>query len=430
MPDLSLLFGARRVLGLAALVALPLACSDEGPAGGGDLGAADQGGTDLGATDDMPDLGDPDMGPPERGYVVSAGTFTPSGINSYVGLAPELGPEVTLDPSDAIEVPGIALLYVRPGSGEFFVDSVSNLTLTKYEVSDGAFVERAQLGFAGLGFSSVQRLSANAFASDTRAYLVESGTLQLVTWNPTTMEIVDTEELSELAPDDEAVSAFVYAPVLRDGFAFFPFAYSDPVADEVLPEAVMLVLDLANGTTRVIRDASCGDAIYPMTTPSGDIVIASGTVNAAGEFLERPRVGASCLRRIPAGSLDFDPDYHPTIASFVDGDTAGGLVPGPAGSAFVRVLLEERVPSTTASTTPLTAAPLWSWWRIDIEAGTGVVAPIDPSAGRFTAFSVGGRSFATVSAADFSRTTLLETTAEPPVAALDLQGIAAGIGRL
>lgn len=381
----------------------------------------------VGCTDAVGEDVEPTGTPPDPGYVVSAAVFSPEGINSYVGTVPTLGAEATLDPTRTIEVPGLSLLYVQEGSGAFFVDSVTGLTLTKYTVTDNVPEQQGQLGFSGLGFATTQRISANVFASATRAYLVDSGTLQLVIWNPEAMTIEETIGLDELARDEPA---FVYQPVVRDGVAYFPFAYSDPVEDVVRPESVVLAIDLDDASRTILTDDACGDAIYPLLTDSGDIYLGSGTVNAATEFLGRPTAGASCLRRIPAGSMAFDADYHPSISSFVDGDYAGGLIAGPDGDVYIRVLDDSVVPDDLATSSQVVAAPIWSWWRVDLEDGTATRAALEPSAGRFTVFEVQGRTFATQSSADFARTTLLETTVEPPEPRLELLGIASGLGAL
>ncbi len=367
--------------------------------------------------------------PVDPGFVVSAAIFAPgSDISSYVGVVPNLGADATLDPAGAIEVAGLSLLYVKEGSGEFFVDSVANLTLTKYAIADGQPEARGQLSFSGLGFATTQRTSANVFASDTRAYLIDSGTLQMVVWNPATMEIDETVALDGLARD--GFFPFVYVPVVRGRTAFFPFAYSDPVGDTTRPESVVLALDLDTGTRTVLTDDSCGDAVYAMLAENGDIYLASGTANAATEYLGRTGIGESCLRRIPAGSMAFDEDYHPAIASFVDGDIAGGLIAGPDGSVYVRVLEDGALPPDLALSAQILAAPAWSWWRLDLESGSAALASIAPSAGRFTTFEVSGKTYATQSTANFSSTILIETTMDPPISGLEILGIASGLGRL
>ncbi|HJL14941.1 MAG TPA: hypothetical protein RMH99_04755 [Sandaracinaceae bacterium LLY-WYZ-13_1] len=415
---------------LSFLVAGVLTGCDDGDANP-DAGPRDGGRTAdaaPGADGGPGDGGTADAGTVDLGYVVSAATFGPGGIDSYVGLVPSLGDDATLDPADAIEVPGVALLYVREGSGEFFVDSVSALTLTKYGVEGGRPVERGQLSFAGLGFPTTQRTSANVFASETRAYLIDSGTLQMVRWNPSEMTIDETVDLSELAGD---VPALVYAPVVRDGTAFFPFAYYDPASDTIQAESVVLAVDLEDGSRTVLRDDRCGDAIYALLTESGDILLGSGTVNAATEYLGREGAGASCLRRIPAGALAFDEAFHPPIADFVEADHAGGLIAGPDGDVYVRALDASALPPEVATSAEAVAAPAWTWWRVDLDAGTATEAvDLGASAGRFTAFEVEGRTFATRSAADFSSTTLLETTVEPPAERLSVTGIVGALGRL
>lgn len=361
-------------------------------------------------------------------YVVASTLFSLEGMSSYVGLTPSLGEDAEIALSDSVEVPGIALLYVREGEGEFFVDSVSELVLTKYGLEDGEIVRLGQLSFAGLGFSSVSRLSVNVFVSDSRAFLVDSGTLRLVEWNPTAMEIVDTEDLVGLARDDGL--PFVYPPVVRDGKAFFPFAYFDAQNDFIRPEAVMLVLDLASGDYEVISDSSCGDGVYPMLTSGGDIYLSSGVANAALEYLEREGAGPACLRRIPAGTDDFDPSYHPTFRELTGSEVGGGIARGPDGTAYIRVLEPSALPPGLATSTEMLAVPAWAWWRIDLSDDSLSPTTLAPSAGRFTVLSAEGRTFVTLSELDFSRTVLLEVGVDPPAAGIEVSGIVAGLGRL
>ena len=361
-------------------------------------------------------------------YVLGAGLFLPGNRTSYVGLTPSLGPHGEIVMAETIEVPGISLLYVREGQGEFFVDSITELLLTKYEVDDGRILQRGQLSFARLGFSSDSRLSHNVFVSDSRAFLVDSSTLQLVEWNPSTMEIVDTERLEGLARDDG--SPLVYAPVVRDEKAFFPFAYFDEQNDFIRPEAVMLVLDLESREYEVISDDSCGDGVYPMLTSTGDMYLASGVANGALEYLGREGVGQACLRRIPAGSEAFDPDYHPTFRELTGGQVGGGIARGPDDTALVRVLDPSALPPGVATSGEMLAVAAWAWWRIDFSSGLLSPTTLDLSAGRFTVLSAESRTFVTLSERDFSRTVLLEVGVDPPVVGVEVSGIASGLGRL
>ncbi|MEM8609089.1 MAG: hypothetical protein AAGF92_18440 [Myxococcota bacterium] len=418
---------SRIVVALSALLLAATGCSDDGGsggAGGGGTGGSGTGGVGATATGGAGGTG----GTASAGFVLGAGLFVPPDITSYAGVTDSLGPDGELPLEETIEVPGISLLYVPGGTGEFFIDSISELFLTKYTVEDGTISQGDRLSFANLGFATSSRLSQNVFVSSTRAYLVDSSTLQIVEWNPEAMEIVGTEEIDGLLRDDGL--PLVYQPVVRDGEAFFPFAYFDSPNDFIRPEAVMLVLDLETGDYRLISDDTCGDGIYPMIDDSGDIYLASGVANAALEYLGREGVGAACVRRIRAGEDDFDPDFHPTFAEMSGGDVGGGIAQGPDGTAYVRLLNTDLIQGDPATSGAMLAAPIWDWSLLDLGSETLSPTDIAASAGRFTVLSVDGRTFVTLSTADFSRTTLLEVSEDPPVAGIEVSGIAAGLGAL
>ena len=400
---------------LLVLCASVAGCSDDGESGGtgGEGGTGGDGGTG---------------GVEPTTFVVGAGLFVPPDITSYVGITTSLGSDGEIPLEETIEVPGLSLLYVPGGTREFFIDSITELFLTKYRVEDGTIRQVDRLSFAGLGFATSSRLSQNVFVSSTQAYLVDSSTLQIVEWNPEAMEIVDTEEIAGLQRDDGL--ALVYQPVIRDGEAFFPFAYYDAPNDFIRPEAVMLVLDLESGDYRLISDSTCGDGIYPMLDDAGDIYLASGVANAALEYLGREGVGAACVRRIRAGQDDFDPDFHPTLSEMSGGQVGGGIARGPEGTAYVRVLNPDLIQGDPATSTPMLAAPVWDWAVLDLGSQTLAPTDIPTSAGRFTVLSVDDRTFVTLSTADFSRTTLLEVSEDPPVSGIEVSGIAAGLGKL
>ena len=361
-------------------------------------------------------------------YVIGAGLFSPPDITSYAGVTDSLDADAELPLRNTIEVPGLSLLYVRTGSGEFFIDSISELIMRKYRVIDGSITEEGRLSFANLGFSSTSRLSQNVFVSATQSYLVDSGTLQLVEWNPETMEIVEVEELEGIARDDG--NPLVYAPVVRDGKAFFPFAYYDPINDFIRPEAVMLVLDLEAGTYRVISDSTCGDGIYSMLADNGDIYLASGTGNASLEYLEREGVGPACIRRVPAGSEEFDPEYHPTFAELTGGQVGGGLAPGVDGSVYFRNLEPDLLVGDPATLSEMLAEAAWGLSKLDLDGEAVSPTEFEPSAGRFTVVFAGDRAFVSESEANFSSSRLVETTVDPPRPGITVTGLAAALGEL
>lgn len=360
-------------------------------------------------------------------FVVAAANFGATGIESYAGVLPTLEAGASLDLSQTVASGGLSLLYAQQGTGRFFLDSIEQLTLTRYSVVDGRIEQDGRLSFAELGFSTTNRTAANAFASSTRAYLIDSSTLQMIVWNPEAMTIDDTVDLSELA---RAESPLVYGPAFRGRIAFYLFAYYERGEDRIRGEAVVLSLDLDTGSYEVTTDDQCGDAIFTHLDASGDLYFASGTANASMERLGRRGVGPSCLRRIRSGERTFDPDYHPTLRSLTDGAVAGAMARAADHRVYIRVLEESAAPQSPVTSNELMAAAAWSWWLLNLETGEAEPTDLPLTAGRFAVLTADERAFVTLSSADFAETILFETTVDPPAPSLVVDGIASGIARL
>ena len=69
--------------------------------------------------------------------------------------------------------------------------------------------------------------------------------------------------------------------------------------------------------------------------------------------------------------------FHQELSTLVDGGTAGSLLPGPNGTAYLRVF-DESLFTVQQGTHPrvLASASAWKWWqlRLDTLAATPVAA--------------------------------------------------------
>ena len=192
----------------------------------------------------------------------------------------------------------------------------------------------------------------------------------------------------------------------------------------------MLILELASGSYRVISDSTCGDGIYSMLASNGDIYLASGTANASLDYLGRAGVGPACIRRILAGSEEFDPSYHPTFSELTGGEFAGGLAPGVDGSVYFRTLEPDLLVGDPALSSEMLTQAAWGFSKLNLADGTVSTTDFQPSAGRFTVVFAGDRAFVSESEANFATSRLVETTVDPPEPRITVTGIVASLGVL
>lgn len=271
----------------------------------------------CGCSDSEPDEPKVDAGAGDASapaVMVATQVITPDSFNLYVGAYPELPSETDL--SGMLEVSGGN--DARAHDGHIFVWNSDKGEYTRYEVDDTyALVHPKRVSFANLGGTGNVMTH---FISSTRAYSLTRANLQIIIWNPSTMEILG-DLSAESILDEEYPNLDVGEPVLFDGQVAWPVLWADE-DDLRFKRSVGVLLAKADSDepVTVLRDDRCGGGWSLFTDSAGDLY---ATGNAWFGFAHFFGEGAAsypndCLLRIKKGTLEFDPDYYVDLNKLAD----------------------------------------------------------------------------------------------------------------
>jgi hypothetical protein len=342
---------------------------------------------------------------------------------SYIALVDELDRgEASLD--QALELPGGGSLWGVPGSGELYVVSTENLTVTKYRLDGGGELKEAgRIGLSGEGISALVTESLS-FDGPDRGYLFDMFTAQAVELDLDAMEITGTHDLSALRIKSSEQTFLAEGGFQRHGDKLVAAVYgSSAQYDHADATSKVGFFDPSDGSLEVV-DAPCGGLVYSFTDEGGDRYFATDPWVAAINALDESRAPAPCVARLPADSDELAPE---TIAlNDVTGGVTGGIIPGSEGTAYVRVLDTEVFPLTkeTDYLEPF-SAQAWQTWRIELPDGKNATKLDRPHiAGGIKFARVGDKVYQNESKADFSSTTLVVTSeGDEPRSGLVVPGV-------
>jgi hypothetical protein len=349
-------------------------------------------------------------------YAIATTIFQADGQTSLVALHEDPASEGVLDTTRALEVGGAAALFGKGGKSFFALGTSDEPVLTRYEVSDrNELLERERMSLQGYEVDSgFLRPDLVPFISDTKAYWIDDVRLQVVVWNPKTMEV--TGSFSLVAAEREGASLELGEAMLRGDSVFVSASYRGE--DELdQGEAVVLVIDAERDELEnVITDPRCGSTKEIAADQDGTLYVASEALAASQHALDRPAgYPAPCVLRIPADAKKLDPDFYIAMPDLVGGRSAGRLVTGLGGHAYVLALHEELLAEPIGDDTDLYApweSAAWRWWRISLgDASPGQLVEDAPIAGAASrVLRAGGRDFISALSIESGSTTLLVPT--------------------
>lgn len=345
-------------------------------------------------------------------FLLGTRIWDDTSTTSYFHVLRSIDSEVTVDAARALEVPGAAKLYSVPGLGWFAVGQGESPIITRYTLGpEDNLVAGESISLSSYG---VRDLWDTLYVvSPTKAYYPDRAEGQLIVWNPSTMQVTGSIRLPQtLRPGYLAV--YAYAPIVRGTQLLISVGWFDwDVADSVLPETGLLVLDTAtDAVQRFDVDTRCAGVTQPIVAADGDTYLVSSAIAAAAHRLGRLAT-EPCALRVRQAEDRIDPGYLMPLAQLTGGALAGE--PAPAGQAGLLLrVLDPALANTDAAllTWEITGSPAWRWARWDLSSQDLVpLSELEPSTADVLWFRMGERVFASETAADYSQTTLLELTA-------------------
>lgn len=365
-------------------------------------------------------------------FVIGTRVWDDTTTTSYFNVVSSLEQGTKVPRSQAIEMPGAAKLYAIAGIGWFGLGGGEAPTITRYGLDeDGQLEEQASINMLSYG---VQSLWDSLYVvSDTKVYYPDRDNKQLIVINPQEMRIEGAVALPETAREG-FLSLYGYTPLLRGNKLIFSVGWFDwNVNDEVLGETGLVVLDTESDTVdRFDVEERCGGITTGVTTSAGDTYFVSSALAGVAHRLGRQPT-TPCALRLKADDDAFDPEFLVELSELTGSEVAGEPIPASGDELFLRVFEEsEATFSEESATWELTGQAAWYWWRWNVETGeASLVSELEPSTSDVLWFNVDGRVFGSQTTEDYSKTTLIELTAEGgPRAALTAPGFLHAVARV
>ncbi|MFY0564063.1 MxcI protein [Archangium lansingense] len=315
-------------------------------------------------------------------YAITTQLLTTDTPQSYIIVTDKAEEAGTLSLDNAIEVPGRALGVGIPKSGSLYVVTDENATVVRYTLtSSGTLQQSGTVSFAGKGVSSLGEYQNNfQFVSATKAYYFDGETPQVIIWNPTEMTVTGSIPLDSLAIAGATLS-FSGATVQLTNQVIMPVGWRPAAGVGITKKAAVVSIDTQTDVATIATDDRCGYTHDVAVGPDGKVYIAT---EAYGAAVYRVKHGedtpAPCLLKFDPQTRTFDPSFYKTLSELVGGGTAGALIPGPQGTAYVRVLDEAVAPVNEGTHPRLVASGAgWQWWQLKLDTLTATRVPAFPS---------------------------------------------------
>lgn len=378
-----------------------------------------------------------DEGPVDRSgttplYLAATRVWDDTSTTSYFHVLPSIDADTVVDGSQALEVGGSAKLFANGPNEWFAIGSGESPTITRYTLNERGQLERGKA--MSLQTYGVQDLwDTLYFASAEKAYYPDPSSGQLVVWNPSTMTITGTVDLSETVREGY-LSHHGLRSIRRGTDILFTMSWFDwETNDAVVGETALIALDTETDSIRKVDvDRRCGGITQVVEHPSGDAYFVSSALAAAAHELGRLST-APCALRVRAGEDSFDADYQIRLSDVAGSGVAGEPMPGDGGKILLRVADRDQLEVTAESRSwDLTGQAAWRWVSWDVEANEAEnLDELAPSTADVFWFDVDGKLFASESTNDYAETTLIEVTGGgAPRRALTAPGLLHGIARI
>ncbi len=303
---------------------------------------------------------------------VTGGTY-PSTTTYFMGF--ENFPTGSVGTSNAVELSSDGQMFSY--NGYSYVSTFgAPATLRKYGF-DGNGKPKEIGSFAVLGLKT---FGAVYFVSDTEAYAAANGVSavpKLIRFNPSTMQITNTIDLSSIQKNG-AGDVFYQGMAHSGNFLFMPVNYQTPMFTNLYDSVFVAVIDRTSGTVaKLIADGRTavpwgGGTEHGFSTnvimkdEAGNIYV-NGT-----NGVDDPSIPSGIVR-IKAGDTDFDPDYFFNLRTITGADCLGIYYYGNGKALTCR--------TEDPATFPFGGAEAdYKYWKIDLKnvSSQGELSPALP----------------------------------------------------
>jgi hypothetical protein len=337
---------------------------------------------------------------PAHVYAMTVHAFGPDSTTSYLVATPSLEAGNVLDLDTAIELPDYANVSGIPGEPYVWLGYDTSPIIERWDLAaDGSFDRGPSVSFANLGAASVSPDAQGAFISTELAAVPNQATGELVFWNPSSMEIIDSLALE--IPDREGIPAYVRSTTARpDGTLLLSYYYLSGEG-EFADVAGIVVVD-PEGLEIIGRDEWEGcNYNYARAAEDGTVYLTVGAQWIQGSLVYAdggPWLAEPCLLRVLPDATEFDRslDSH-VLAELAGGrEITGNLELAGDGEAYFVAWQDELMTEefTVDNFDDVRfSTPAYKWYRWQLGSDQASEVPGDPFAALPSVSTIDGRLF-------------------------------------
>lgn len=360
---------------------------------------------------------DPGPGDPEPAYLIASQIETSDGASTLLALTSDM-PAGELDLTTAFEIPGYAEIQVL--GDDLIVSASESFTITRYGVEDGVLVEGERMNLSDRGLAW---MGESAFLDDERAFLMNESQLEIIEWNPSTMTVTRSWDITGMQRPDWGHEFRGWYLRPSDGVIFFYWAYTNDRV-EFVNDLVVGVFDTSDGSLEVRVDETCpaSAGFGGFFDEQGDLYLIADNFGGFTRFGDFPDPKTACILRIKDGERDFDPAYRFVPSEATDGLEPWGFYYAGDGKAYTTGVDPART-DDYPSLYEFIFAPIHEGWLLDIGAQTAEHLPdLPPDGVGFDSYQVAGellipRSTGTVEIYDIETVDTTVYSVDPATAA-------------
>ena len=301
----------------------------------------------------------------ETAVVLAVLTRTDDSYQTYP-LASEHAPTGVLDLARALELPDA---LVTQNDEAIFVGDNERITLQRYEVnSDYSFTMTGELSLQSYGVDYIN--SDPLFFSPTSAYYVDAPRGQIITFNPTSMEITGDIQVPELLREDYVVWL---GPSKRVGDRYLAnVLYTDENWTATSPDSTIgiIIEDNRSQPIRLISDDRGVGAYLSFVDGNGDFYFSADGLSGSLALTGTQDVPTPRVLRVRQGADAVDPSFMLDLGELLATPATFGFRPVSATKFVVQAWATDVDPASVLAPgdTPW-FLPYYDWMFVDAATG-------------------------------------------------------------
>ncbi|HBR96941.1 MAG TPA: hypothetical protein DD979_06145 [Gammaproteobacteria bacterium] len=323
-------------------------------------------------------------------YLVKSTEWSTDDGISLIYLTDSLDTNTEFNREQALAIDGYHYVNVNESGDDtetvfhLAVDNTSRLQ--RYVISNSnEFALDAEMDFSAHGITDARNaMRSGKIFSAEKGVIVDFETMQVIIFNPTTMTITTTVDLSEHAEADYPNRWSIFPAIDGDRVVVPITFYKDDWSPVALSKLV--IVDTKTDTVTVDASTQCGSVSASAVDTAGNLYFAASPDIAAQHAIGAEGSFAPCIIRMKAGADGWDDEYYVDMTTLTeDGRPAYAIMTGTGNTAYTLIYSDTADPITVDNIDEATRQIVWEFHSLELgneAAGVTKIVGAEPTGHR------------------------------------------------